>query len=130
MSTTTVSPTDVIIRLAAALLVEGHGHPVAAAVAQASRMHVLAAPEPFAERLGIDVFTVHRAEAGLVPFDRLPAAYLSFVDGIDLAIDLVSLRELAEAVDGDDPVGGEVPSEGGAVVLAFPNRMTGSESVA
>ena len=84
MSLPTVSSTDVIIRLAASLLVDGLEHPVAAAVGRAARMHALAAPAPFAERLGIDEFTLHRAEAGLVPFDALPAAYLAFVDGFDV----------------------------------------------
>lgn len=127
MSTTAVSPTDVIIRLAAALLVEGFRHPVAAAVAQAARIHALAAPSPFATRLGIDEFTLHRAEAGAVPFGALPAAYLAFVDGIDVAIDLVSLRELAEAVDeGDDPT---ESAGAGAVLLTFP-RPADAESVA
>ena len=126
MSTTTVSPTDVIIRLAAALLLEGHRHPVAAAVAQAARMHVLAAPEAFAERLAIDIFTVHRAEAGLVAFDRLPAAYLAFIDGIDVAIDLVGLRELAAAVDAQRDA---EPRGDGGVVLAFPG-VAQAESVA
>lgn len=123
----TVSPTDVIVRLAAALLVEGFEHPVAGAVAQAARIHALAAPEPFAERLGVDGFTLRRAEAGLVAFDRLPAAYLAFVDGIDVAIDLVSLRELAAAVDAGAE--SEVRDEG-AVVLAFPSASAESESVA
>ncbi|MEM9463762.1 MAG: hypothetical protein AAGA90_00220 [Actinomycetota bacterium] len=129
MSTTTGSPTDVIVRLAASLLLDGHAHPVAAAVARAARMHVLAAPEAFAERLGIDAFTLHRAEAGLVAFDRLPVAYLAFVDGIDLAIDLVSLRELAAAVDGS-PAPAADESGPGAVVVAFPGAVFESESVA
>ena len=127
MSPMTVSPTDVIVRLAAALLVEGFEHPVAGAVAQAARIHALAAPEPFAERLGVDAFTLRRAEAGLVAFDRLPAAYLAFVDGIDVAVDLVSLRELAEAVDG---VNSPPTAAAGAVVLAFPGACVESESVA
>ena len=125
MSTTKVSATDVIIRLAAALLVEGFAHPVAAAVAQAARMQVLAAPEAFAQRLGVDEFTVHRAESGALAFRELPAAYLAFVDGGEVAVDLVSLRELAEAVDGDD----RVPDEADGVVIAFPVRP-GEESVA
>ena len=127
VSPTTVSPTDVIVRLAAALLIEGYEHPVAASVAQAARIHALAAPEPFALRLGVDAFTLHRAEAGLVAFEQLPAAYLAFVDGIELAIDLVSLRELAAAVDGQ---GRSEPSGAGAAVIAFPCVQLESESVA
>lgn len=130
MSTSTVSATDVIVRLAAALLVDGFEHPVSAALARAARMHVLAAPGPFAERLGVDEFTVHRAEAGAVAFDRLPAAYLAFVDGIDLPVDLVGLRELAAVTDGGPgDSGGDGTAEDG-VVLAFPGAWAGSVSVA
>lgn len=116
MSSTAVSPTDVIIRLAAALLIEGYRHPVAAAIAQAARMHVLAAPGPFADRLGIDEFTLHRAETGGVAFASLPAAYLAFIDGIDATVDLVGLRELAEATDDTGSMAGDED----AVVLLFP----------
>ena len=127
MSTTKVAPTEVIVRLAAELLVDGLVHPVAAAVAQAARMHALAAPEAFAERLGVDELTLRRAERGRVAFDRLPAAYLAFVDGIDPTIDLVGLRALAAATDG---AGDPVEPSGIGELLTFPGRAPDAESVA
>ncbi|MEM9201433.1 MAG: hypothetical protein AAGC53_07225 [Actinomycetota bacterium] len=124
MLNTRVSPTEIIVRLAGELMVDGVTHPVAAAVARAARIHALAAPTPFAARLGIDELSLRRAESGVVSFDQLPAAYLAFVDGIEVAVDLVSLRELAAAIDGrSEPV-----TERVGVVLAFP-AMVG-ESVA
>lgn len=94
------SATRVLVRLAADLVVRGLAHPVAAALARGSRMHTLAAPVPFAAMLGIDEFTLRRAEAGAMAFDELPAAYLSHLDAIEPAIDLVGLRCLAQRIDG------------------------------
>lgn len=130
MSSTTCSPTNVIIRLAAELLVDGVAHPVAAAVARSARMTALAAPARFADRLAIDEFTLRRCESGQVAFDSLPVAYLTFVDGSDIGIDLASLRELAGAVDGRDLSVDAFDGGPTAVVLTFPGVSVESESVA
>ena len=91
-----------VVGLAGSLVVDGVRHPVAAAVARSARLATLADPEAFAARLGVDAFTLRRCEAGVVPFDALPAAYLALLDDVQPPVDLVGLRALAEQVDPDD----------------------------
>ena len=92
--------TQMILRLAADLVVDGATHPVAAALARGARMRTLAEPAAFAAMLGVDELTVRRAEAGIVAVDSLPAAYLSHLDAVEPRLDLVGLRQLALQADG------------------------------
>lgn len=101
--------TQMILRLAADLVVDGATHPVAAALARGARMRTLAGPGAFAAMLGIDELAVRRAEGGLVDVDSLPAAYLSHLDSLEPRLDLVGLRQLALQADGS--VDGEVHSD-------------------
>ena len=98
--------TQMILRLAADLVVDGASHPVAAALARGARMRTLADPGAFAAMLGIDELAVRRAEGGLLDVDSLPAAYLSHLDSLEPRLDLVGLRQLALQADG--------PVDGGA----------------
>ena len=82
-------------------------------------MRTLAAPGPFAAMLGIDEFTLRRAEAGAMAFDELPAAYLSHLDAIEAEIDLVGLRSLARRVEGPTETRGEERSGSGPVVVTL-----------
>lgn len=110
--------TQMILRLAADLVVDGATHPVAAALARGARMRTLAGPAAFAAMLGIDELTVRRAEGGLTDVDSLPAAYLSHLDGLEPRLDLVGLRHLALQADGervDDQL--ERPDYGSADVI-------------
>ena len=92
--------TQMILRLAADLVVDGATHPVSAALARGARMRTLAGPASFAAMLGVDELTVRRAEGGLIDIDSLPAAYLSHLDGLEPRLDLVGLRHLALEADG------------------------------
>ena len=109
--------THLLVRLAADLVVEGLDHPVTAALARGSRMHTLAGPGAFAAVLGVDEFTVRRAESGAMPVDELPAAYLSYLDAIEPSIDLVGLRALALRTDGPPSEAGRDDCYGGADVV-------------
>ncbi|MEM8707889.1 MAG: hypothetical protein AAGE98_15600 [Actinomycetota bacterium] len=92
--------TRTVVGLAGDLVLDGAEHPIAAAVARAARMRSLADADTFAARLGVDPFTVRRCEAGTVPFESLPAAYVALLDDVAPRLDLVGLRELADQVDG------------------------------
>lgn len=110
--------TQMILRLAADLVVDGAAHPVAAALARGARMRTLAGPSAFAAMLGIDELTVRRAESGAVDVDSLPAAYLSHLDGLEPRLDLVGLRQLALHADGPTTdVDAEVNEYGAADVV-------------
>jgi len=85
-------------------------------------MHTLAAPGPFAAMLGIDEFTLRRAEAGAMAFDELPAAYLSHLDAIEPAIDLVGLRCLAQRIEGSAGSRREVAPGRGAALAELAHR--------
>ncbi|MDW3216980.1 MAG: hypothetical protein R8F63_00095 [Acidimicrobiales bacterium] len=84
--------TALVERMAVRARAAGVDHPVAAAVALASRVSSLVGPEAFAERLGIPLDRLVAAESGAVRFGDLPVAY----DGpcAALGLDLLSLADL------------------------------------
>jgi len=92
--------THFLIRLAGDLVVQGLIHPVTAALARGCRLRTLADQASFAAVLGIDEFTLRRAEAGALSFDELPVAYLAYLDGVEPSVDLVGFRSLALQTDG------------------------------
>lgn len=84
--------TAMVERMAARGRAAGLDHPVAAAVALATRVGALAGPDTFAERHGIAPAELAAAEEGDIRFGALPPVYGALA--VALGLDLLSLADL------------------------------------
>lgn len=100
--------TALVERMAVRARAAGVDHPVAAAVALATRVSSLSGPEAFAERLGLPLDRLVEAESGAVRFGELPVAYDRIC--VELQLDLLSLADLEaewRAAEDDPPSAAE-----------------------
>lgn len=83
-----VGATRLIVRMADILAADGAPHPIAGALSAAVRGRQQVDVAAFAAETGLEPAVIEAAEAGYVPFDRLPPAISSRIPwlGVDLAV--------------------------------------------
>jgi len=89
IGTGSVGPTRLIARMAGLLAADRAPHPLAGALSAAVRGRQQLDLAMFAAETGLEPAVVEAAEAGYVPFDRLPSPIASRISW--LGVDLVAL---------------------------------------
>ena len=104
---TPIDPTIVIERMAGRLRSTGAPHPVAGAVAVAARGHARMGQHEFAQREGLSVSLVERAERGDTAFGQLPGPIASGVAAT--GADLLALADLEQTWRNEPPIFATAP---------------------